>query len=144
MCFESKINKNSTIFAKLLFNFTLAFAYGVAGDAYMNLFENWDKAIVGFIEEFNESGDDCDIKISEYVEEYVDESKREWVLKVPKDVEENFFLALKCFRASMDLYNALDDDEATEPKTSVIGRFGNALNCTASLYIRKSTSMINR
>ena len=37
-----------------------------------------------------------------------------------------------------------DDDEATEPKTSVIGRFGNALNCTASLYIRKSTSMINR
>ena len=99
----------------------LAFAYGVAGDTYMTLFEHWETDYIPFVEDFNKASG-YDQKICDHVEEYVDESKREWGLKVPKDVEENFFLALKCFRASMDLYNSLEGDEVIEAKANLSGK----------------------
>ena len=127
----------------------LAFAYGAAGDAYMELAKSWDFEYVKFVENFNIESDEYDTKIGDKVEEYVDESQREWTLKVPKDVSENFFLALKCFRAAMDLYISLEDDPneteiAKDTKIDIIGRYGNALNCTASLYINNSTSLIKK
>lgn len=113
----------------------------------MALSEHWDSAYVRFLEGFNGKENKHDKRIAEIVEEYVDESKRDWVLKVPKDVEECLFLALKCFKAALDLIEGFDHltgaAKATPIETidSLNARYGNALNISASLYIRKATNM---
>ena len=64
----------------------LAFAQGVAADAYVALVSHWDDLYINFVEKFNDEGSTYDQVIAKEVENYVDESQREWVLKVPKDI----------------------------------------------------------
>ena len=60
----------------------LSFAYGVAGDVFMVLAEKWDEMWVKFHEGFNNQGSEVDKEIAKAVEDIVDESMREWTLKV--------------------------------------------------------------
>ena len=60
-------------------------------------------------------------------------------IQVPKDIEEGLLLTLKCFRAARDIYDTVEDQEIIELKDDLLGRYGNALNTTATLYIRKAT-----
>ena len=60
----------------------LSFAYGVAGDVFMVLAEKWDDFYVKFHEGFNNEGSEVDEIIAKSVEDIVDESMREWSLKV--------------------------------------------------------------
>ena len=91
----------------------------------MALAGNWDSEYVKFVENFNVESNDYDNKIGDQVEEYVDESQREWTLKVPKDVSENFFLALKCFRASLELYISLEENPDESDIVSKETKIGN-------------------
>ena len=60
----------------------LSFAYGVAGDVFMVLAEKWEEMYVKFHEGFNSQVGDVDEVIAKSVEDIVDESMREWTLKV--------------------------------------------------------------
>ena len=51
-------------------------------------------------------------------------------------------MTLKCFRAASDIYDTVEDQEIVELKDDLLGRYGNALNTTATLYIRKATSFL--
>ena len=51
-------------------------------------------------------------------------------------------MTLKCFRAARDIYDTVEDQEIVELKDDLLGRYGNALNTTATLYIRKATSFL--
>ena len=60
----------------------LSFAYGVAGDVFMILFEKWEDIYVKFHEGFNNEESEVHEIIAKAVEDIVDESMREWTLKV--------------------------------------------------------------
>ena len=89
----------------------------------MVLIEKWPEIYVKFHEGFNSpNAAEHDQRINDIVEEFVDESLREWVLKVPKDIEEGLFLALKCFRAARDLYENVEGPEVQEANVSLKAR----------------------
>ena len=71
----------------------LSFAYGVAGDVFMVLAEKWDDFYVKFHEGFNNEGSEVDEIIAKSVEDIVDESMREWSLKVHLN---NYFTCHLC------------------------------------------------
>ena len=120
----------------------LSFAYGVAGDAFMILSERWNEACVNFQEGFNSEGSEDDSCIASTVQDFVEEFCRDWIIKVPKDVEEGLLLALKCFKAAKEMYDSIESKFMDESMNNLIARYGNALNVTATLYIRKATSLL--
>ena len=75
----------------------ISFAFGLAGDSYYNILQNWSEGVVSYQEEFNATTDTSDETIFEIIESHVDEAKRNWSIKVPKDIEEAMILASKCF-----------------------------------------------
>jgi len=46
-------------------NSTLSFAYGIAGDAYLFIVQNWSNNIVSYIEQYNEAETEADSAIVE-------------------------------------------------------------------------------
>ena len=75
----------------------ISFAFGLAGDSYYNILQNWSEGVVTYQEEFNAGNDIFDETIMEIIEANVDEARREWSIKMPKDIEEAMHLARKCF-----------------------------------------------
>lgn len=102
--------------------------------------EKWEDLCVKFHEGFNfEGADNVDSAIANTIEDLVDEYLRDWTIKVPKDLEESLTLAVKCFKASKDV---LDQNGDEESKNNLLARYGNALNVSATLNIRKATSLL--
>ena len=99
----------------------LAFSQGVAADAYVKLVERWEEFYIQFVENFNGEGTESDQNIAQVIENYVDESQREWDLKVPKDTEEGLLLALKCFKSSLGVYETLPEYEIDEEFRDIKG-----------------------
>ncbi len=61
-------------------------------------------------------------------------------LQIPTDNEECLLLALNCFKAAKGLYEkTAPNSDATK---NLMGRMGNALNTTGSLYIHKATAIV--
>lgn len=117
----------------------LAFIHGVAADSYVQLVNHWDK-IVTYQEEYNEQLSSADEAVMEAVEAIVDEYEREWVIKLPEDVEESFYLSLLFFEAALECSAAGDSEESDVP--SLKGRRANALNMSASFYINQAASCV--
>ena len=125
----------------------LAFAQGVAADAYVALVSHWDDLYINFVEKFNDEGSTYDQVIAKEVENYIDESQRKWVLKVTKDIEEALLLALKCFKSALAIYEGLAETfsyDVEDEAENLKGRFGNALNIAGSYYIKRSASMCDQ
>ena len=82
----------------------VSFAFGTAGDAYMNMVKFWHNRVVSYQEQFNTmSANPVNDYISEIVETFVHEKYREWFLKFPKDIEESMSLAKTCFDVALKL-----------------------------------------
>ena len=110
----------------------VSFAFGIAGDAYMNMVRDWggDK-VVSYQEQFNAQANGVDALIAESVEACVDEEYREWTLKFPKDIEESMTLAKTCFDVGLDLFWGGDEAD----RSSLIRRRGNANNEIGVYYM---------
>merc|ERR1711963_859414 len=87
----------------------MSFAFGLAGDSYYNIIQNWSSGVVAYQEEFNAENELFDEIIMEIIESHVDEARRNWSIKVPKDIEEGMQLANKCFNLALMLCEGRQD-----------------------------------
>ena len=87
----------------------MSFAFGLAGDSYYNIIQNWSSGVVAYQEEFNAENELFDEIIMEIIESHVDEARRNWSIKVPKDIEEGMQLANKCFNMALMLCEGRQD-----------------------------------
>ncbi len=107
----------------------------------MLCFEAWtcDRQ-VDFFEDYNRKGSEADDEIASFIEDILDESQRDWNIRMPSSDEECLNLALKCFSCAMGLYERVAPD--SDLLENLKGRMGNALNAAASLYIHKATAIV--
>merc|ERR1719414_674847 len=120
----------------------VSFAFGIAGDAYMNMVKAWTSKCVSYQEQFNTfSSTPVNLFIAEIVEKNVDEKYREWFLKFPKDIEESMGLAKSCFDVALKLCWEVETDGQVE-RRSLIRRRGNANNEIGVFYLNHCSEVI--
>ena len=77
-------------------SFILPCAFQIGASAYAKICQNWPQ-IVTYQEQYN-SRKNLDVMIAEHIEKHVDESCRDWIIKLPKDVEEGLKLKLEMLK----------------------------------------------
>jgi len=95
----------------------MSFAFGLAGDSYYNIIQNWSDGVVAYQEEFNAENEMFDETIMEIIESHVDEARRNWSIKVPKDIEEGMQLANKCYDTALLLCEGRQDKHTVVKKS---------------------------
>ena len=112
----------------------MSFAFGLAGDSYYNIIQNWSSGVVAYQEEFNAENELFDEIIMDIIESHVDEARRNWSIKVPKDIEEGMQLANKCFNMALMLCEGRQDKyiiakKDYEPSFDRIQKYNSLDNC---------------
>ena len=120
----------------------LSMAFSNASDCYMAIVKTWDK-LVTFQEQYNEvpEVESPDAKIVDHIERSVDENSREWLIKLPRDMEEALVLSYKCLKQALQLADSCTKTKDTKEYLSMVHRLGNVNNEIGSLYLNQAKSL---
>lgn len=83
-------------------NSTLSFAYGIAGDTYMAMVQTWATEIVRYIDQYNATESQAESDIVDRIEHHVEVERRDWLIKLPRDIEESLSLSAQCLKKSLE------------------------------------------
>ena len=135
----------------------MSFALGLAGDSYYNMLQNWGKT-VEYQEGFNAANETFDETITDIIEGHVEEAKRDWAIKVPKDIEEAMHLASRCYDHAVLLcegqnrYKEMKNMDImalhipthlmTKECKSLIKRRGNLRNEMGVFYVNQADALV--
>jgi len=113
----------------------IAFALGVAGDCYLAFISRWSN--LPLFQEQYQSIEAGEGGIAQEIERYTQEEDRDWIIKLPRDIEEGLNLSAKCYSKALDHKNISREDEI-----SLTRRLGNVNNELSVFVMNKTTEML--
>ena len=98
-------------------------------------FQTWSTDIVGYIDQYNATESQAESDIVDKIERHVEAERRDWLIKLPTDIEESLNLSVECLKKSLQ---CLPDNSTLIERSNVVKRLANVSNELGVFYMNQA------
>ena len=91
---------------------------------------------MSYIDEYNAKESAAEAGIVDRIEHHVEASRRDWIIKLPTDIEESLNLSVECLKKSLFCLPTSNENYATE-RNNLLRRLANGQNELGVLYMNQ-------
>ena len=90
---------------------------------------------MGYIDQYNATESQAESDIVDKIERHVEAERRDWLIKLPTDIEESLNLSVECLKKSLQ---CLPDNSTLIERSNVVKRLANVSNELGVFYMNQA------
>ena len=92
---------------------------------------------MSYIDQYNVRNSDVEANIVDRIERHVEASRRDWMIKMPMDIEESLNLSVDCLKKDLFCLPSSNEDFFVE-QNNLLRRLANVCNEIGVLYMNQA------
>ena len=92
---------------------------------------------MSYIDQYNVRNSDVEANIVDRIERHVEASRRDWMIKMPMDIEESLNLSVDCLKKALFCLLSSNEDFFVE-QNNLLRRLANVCNEIGVLYMNQA------
>lgn len=92
---------------------------------------------MSYIDQYNVRNSDVEANIVDRIERHVEASRRDWMIKMPMDIEESLNLSVDCLKKALFCLPSSNEDFFVE-QNNLLRRLANVCNEIGVLYMNQA------
>ena len=106
------------------------------------IFQTWSTDIVGYIDQYNATESQAESDIVDRIERHVEAERRDWLIKLPTDIEESLNLSVQCLKKSLECL-PVNSTSTLIDRNNVVRRLANVSNELGVFYMNQVITFNN-